>query len=86
MFHKTHHIRLLKRQIIDQKSKNKQIWYLVVMDMVNGNILITQMLKFQLITAGMEEAEIMEAGEDLQDQIIMKTMQIIHLILIIVLF
>jgi hypothetical protein len=83
MFHKTHHIRLLKRQIIDQKSKNKQIWYLVVMDMVNGNILITQMLKFQLITAGMEEAEIMEeAGEDLQYQI----MQIIHLILIIVLF
>ena len=83
MFHKTHHIRLLKRQIIDQKSKNKQIWYLVVMDMVNGNILITQMLQFQLITAGMEEAEIMEeAGEDLQYQI----MQIIHLILIIVLF
>ncbi len=76
-------MQLLKKQIIAQKNRNKQMLYQVEMDMVNGNILITQMLQFQLIMAETEEAEMAEEAEDLQDQI-METMQIIHLILIIV--
>jgi hypothetical protein len=82
MYHK-HHLTLLKRQTIDQKNRSKQTLFWVETDTDSGNILITQMHQFQdRMEAGiqiMEEA-ITEAH---QDQI-METMQIIHLILIIV--
>ncbi len=83
MYHK-HHLTLLKKQIIDQKNRSKQTLFWVETDTDSGNILITQMHQFQdqmeaeiqiMVEAIMEEAH--------QDQI-METMQIIHLILIIV--
>jgi len=84
MYHKPRLI-LLKKQIIDQKNRSKQTLFWAETDMVSGNILIIQIFQNPM------EAEIqimeMEAGimemEAHRDQI-METMQIIHLILIIV--
>lgn len=74
---------LLKKQIIDQKNRNKQMQYQVETVMANGNILIIQMLLYQIITIITEmeaEIQIMVGAE------IMEETTIIHLILIIVLY